>query len=62
MDELLSFTCPRCDSQAEARFYGPCPDCHDELRRTLGSAARDVDVADYEPKINVTPNAVATKD
>jgi hypothetical protein len=23
---------------------------------------REVDVADYEPKMNVTPNAVATKE
>jgi hypothetical protein len=29
---------------------------------TLGGDARQVEVAAYEPKMNVTPNAVATKD
>jgi hypothetical protein len=28
----------------------------------LGGEARDVEIAAYEPKMNVTPNAVATKD
>jgi hypothetical protein len=28
----------------------------------MGSAARVVEVAEYEPKMNVTPNAVALKD
>ena len=58
----LSFTCPRCSSAATARFYGPCSSCRDQLRAFLGGDARDVEVADYEPKMNVTPNAVATKD
>ena len=62
MDELLAFECPRCSAQVQARFYGPCANCHDQLRRTQGSDAREVAVADYEPKMNVTPNAVATKD
>ena len=33
-----------------------------ELRTTLAREAKTVDVAEYAPKMNVTPNAVATKD
>ncbi|MDH3679596.1 MAG: hypothetical protein OEV40_06535 [Acidimicrobiia bacterium] len=58
----LDFRCPRCDRETTARFYGPCDDCRGELRATLGSGAREVAAAEYEPKMNVTPNAVATKD
>ncbi len=28
----------------------------------MGVEARHIDVAEYEPKMNVTPNAVALKD
>jgi hypothetical protein len=59
---FVEFTCPRCQSPADAEFYGPCDDCCVVLRATIRSAARDVDVAEYEPKMNVTPNAVALKD
>jgi hypothetical protein len=59
---VLSFTCPRCSTDVEARYYGPCDTCRDVLVTTLGGQARDVEVAAYEPKMNVTPNAVATKD
>jgi len=45
-----------------ARFYGPCDNCRAELRATQGVEARVVAAVDYEPKMNVTPNAVATKD
>ncbi len=55
-------TCPRCGASGPARFYGPCERCRAELRSSMGQAAHDVDVADYEPKMNVTPNAVALKD
>ena len=58
----LSFTCPRCAGEVTARYYGPCPSCREELVATLGGDARTVELADYEPKMNVTPNAVATKD
>ena len=54
--------CPRCRSRHDGRFYGPCEACRDELRATMGVEARRVDVAEYEPKMNVTPNAVALKD
>jgi hypothetical protein len=62
MAEELSFTCPRCATTASATFYGPCGSCRDELRRTVGAEARAVEDAAYEPKMNVTPNAVALKD
>jgi hypothetical protein len=32
------------------------------LRHSMGTEARAVESVDYEPKMNVTPNAVATKD
>jgi hypothetical protein len=60
-DDLLTFECPRCHEAAAAEFYGPCPACVAQLR-TVGGEARDVEVADYEPKMNVVPNQVATKD
>ncbi|MCP5027125.1 MAG: hypothetical protein GY929_12655 [Actinomycetia bacterium] len=56
------FPCPRCGAPTEAELYGPCPACVVQLRATQGSTARDIEVADYEPKMNVTPNAVALKD
>ena len=61
-DELLLIDCPRCGASTSARFYGPCAECRDALRAAFGGTARVVDVADYEPKMNVTPNAVASKD
>jgi hypothetical protein len=61
-DELLGFDCPRCGQAAEARFYGPCSQCRAALRAALGGEARDVERAEYEPKMNVTPNAVATRE
>ena len=62
MTDLLDFTCPRCESPTSARYYGPCDTCRSDLVTKLGGEARDVEVAAYEPKMNVTPNAVATKD
>jgi hypothetical protein len=58
----LRFTCPRCGDEAAARYYGPCDACRSALRARLGGEGREVDVAAYEPKMNVTPNAVASKD
>lgn len=54
--------CPRCRRMHTSRFYGPCESCRDKLRSTMVIESRVVDVADYEPKMNVTPNAVALKD
>ena len=58
----VEFTCPRCAANVETEFYGPCPSCRDQLRTTLAREAKVVDVVEYEPKMNVTPNAVALKD
>lgn len=61
-DELLGFTCPRCRLEVNEAFYGPCESCRTTLRAVLGGEAREVEEQDYVPKMNVTPNAVATKD
>jgi hypothetical protein len=60
--EPLSYTCPRCSSAVEERFYGPCTSCRDELRAKYVGEGRVIELADYVPKMNVTPNAVALKD
>jgi hypothetical protein len=61
-DEPVDIRCPRCGAEASVRFYGPCDRCRTEVRATVGGEARQVEVEAYEPKMNVTPNAVATKD
>ena len=58
----LDFACPRCSMPTAATYYGPCESCREELVATLGGEQRDVEVEAYVPKMNVTPNAVATKD
>lgn len=59
----VHITCPRCDrSDVEVRFYGPCDDCRQELRTAFAADGRTIEVPRYEPKMNVTPNAVAFKD
>jgi hypothetical protein len=58
----VQLTCPRCDREVDERYYGPCATCRDELRAAHQRERRAVDVSEYEPKVNVTPNAVATKD
>jgi hypothetical protein len=60
--ELITFDCPRCGRRAEEELYGPCGSCRTELRARFAGEARQVEVAEYEPKMNVTPNAVALKD
>lgn len=57
-----TFDCPRCGTTTSERFYGPCGRCYEELRATMGGEAREIESAAYEPKMNVTPNHVATKD
>lgn len=60
---LLDFDCPRCGESTEAADYGPCEACRLHLRATLGGSADPTAVAvEYEPKMNVTPNAVALKE
>ncbi|WP_334141735.1 hypothetical protein [Rhabdothermincola sp.] len=61
-DQILSITCPRCGATATERFYGPCGGCREQLRATVGGERRDVEAAAYEPKMHVTPNAVALKE
>ena len=58
----LEYTCPRCATAVTGRFYGPCGTCRTTLRAVMGGEAQEVEKVDYEPKMNVTPNAVATKD
>ena len=58
----VEFTCPRCATVVETEFYGPCPACREQLRVALARQAKVVEVLEYEPKMNVTPNAVALKD
>ena len=55
--------CPRCGADLEGQeFYGICAACRQELRARYAGDAREVAVDDYEPKMNVTPNAVASKE
>ena len=55
-------TCRRCGKPAELRFAGPCAGCVAELHLKYPGVAREVKAEAYEPKMNVTPNAVALKD
>ncbi len=57
-------TCPRCGGDRSSDvYYGVCESCRGQLRTTFSGEARDdVETAEYEPKMNVTPNAVALKD
>ncbi len=60
--DLAAFECPRCKQTVSAEYYGPCESCCADLRATVVGQASDTGPADYEPKMNVTPNAVAAKD
>jgi hypothetical protein len=63
--EFLDFSCPRCASSVTEPLYGPCAPCRVELRASLGAepvGAVDETVAAFDPKMNVTPNAVALKE
>jgi hypothetical protein len=61
-DETTDFECPRCSNAASEVFYGPCTSCRDQLRGTMGNEQRDAELTTYEPKMNVVPNQVASKD
>jgi hypothetical protein len=61
-DELLTFECPRCAAEVHERYWGPCTPCRATLRAEVAGEQRDVEAEAYEPKMNVTPNQVATKD
>jgi len=54
--------CLRCGVPAPLAFAGTCPACTGELRAAIRGDAREVAGAEYVPKMNVTPNAVALKD
>ena len=59
--EPLVLECMRCHRVAPMRFYGLCTPCREELQEKFDVEGREIDVAEYEPKMNVTPNAVALK-
>lgn len=65
-DELdltpIEMDCARCGRRALMRFYGPCDSCRDELLAKYPGVGREIAVESYEPKMNVTPNAVALRD
>lgn len=56
------FACPRCGRSVTEEYYGPCTSCRTTLRMSVTADAKEVDDVAYEPKMNVTPNAVALKD
>lgn len=60
--EVQNYTCPRCARASTEAWYGPCGACRADLRSQFTGEARLVEVETYVPKMNVTPNAVATKD
>ena len=62
VSQVNDFDCPRCGNPVSEVFYGPCSTCVENLRATFVSEARHVEAEAYEPKMNVTPNAVALKD
>lgn len=61
-DTPITFDCPRCGASVSARFYGPCASCVDGLRASQRSSAGRYEAAEYEPKMNVVPNQIASKD
>ncbi|MEX2255493.1 MAG: hypothetical protein WEC34_08645 [Acidimicrobiia bacterium] len=58
----IEMECMRCRRAAPMRFRGLCTACRDELRARYPGVGREIAVEAYEPKMNVTPNAVALKD
>ena len=58
----MEFVCPRCQAAVDEALYGPCESCRGALRAQFRGEGRVIQLAEYEPKMNVTPNAVALKD
>ncbi len=58
----IDMECVRCGASAPMRFRGLCVPCRDELHEKFARDGRAVEVEEYVPKMNVTPNAVALKD
>ena len=58
--------CPRCAAVVEQRFYGPCESCRRQLAASqagqAGGGGPGPEAERYEPKMNVVPNQVATKE
>ena len=61
-DGAAAVLVPPLPAAVNEQYYGPCTACRTELRATLGGESHAVEAAGYEPKMNVTPNAVALKD
>jgi len=61
-DNDLELSCPRCQQTVVERFYGPCDRCRAELRATITNEASAAEAPEYEPKMNVVPNAIASKE
>jgi hypothetical protein len=57
----IEMDCMRCGRREPMRFYGVCAACREQLCAAFDRDARRIEVAGYEPKMNVTPNAVALK-
>jgi hypothetical protein len=64
MDDLspIEQECMRCRTREAMRFAGLCSACRTTLHERFAAEGRTIEVAAYEPKMNVTPNAVALKD
>jgi hypothetical protein len=61
--EVEPLACPRCNRVVDERLYGPCSSCREELGTKMHRLdTGPVEVAAYVPKMNVTPNQVATKE
>jgi len=58
----VMYECPRCKTENDEDFYGPCTSCRSALKAIFQQEGRVIQLAEYEPKMNVTPNAVALKD
>jgi hypothetical protein len=58
----IPMECMRCHRTEPMRFYGVCASCRAELQAAFSRDARELEVAAYEPKMNVTPHAVALKE
>ena len=61
-DGPLHFDCPRCREATAATYWGPCESCRTAMADASRRDGRDVEIGAYEPKMNVVPNQVATKD
>ncbi len=62
MADQNEITCPRCRRAAIVRFYGPCDACRSELVAKMAGTRHHLVSKSYEPKANVVPNFVATKE